>query len=205
MVISLQKGQKVDLTKGNASLNRIMVGLGWDPIEQKSSKGGLFGGLFGGGGGSSSNFDCDASVIMLQNDKLVDKQDLIYFGKTTSNCNSVKHSGDNLTGEGEGDDETIMVELNAIPAKFNKLVFVVNIYDAHKRKQDFGMVRNAYIRVVNPSNNEELIRYNLSENYSGQTALITGELYRHNGDWKFGAVGSATMDKGLTEICARYQ
>lgn len=202
MVVNLQKGQRVDLTKGNAGLSRLQVGLGWDPVEQKKS-GGLFGGLFGGGGGA--NVDCDASVIMLEDDRLVNQEDVVYFGRKTSVDGSIKHSGDNLTGEGAGDDETIFIELGQVPAKYNKLVFVVNIYDAKKRNQDFGMIRNAYIRVLNPSTNEELIRYNLSDDYAGQTALITGEIYRSGSDWKFAAVGTGTTDDGLSGLVNRYR
>ena len=202
MVVNLQKGQRIDLTKGNAGLSRLQVGLGWDPVEQKKS-GGLFGGLFGGGGGA--NIDCDASVIMLEDDRLVNQEDVVYFGRKTSVDGSIKHSGDNLTGEGAGDDETVFIELGQVPAKYNKLVFVVNIYDAKKRNQDFGMIRNAYIRVLNPSTNEELIRYNLSDDYAGQTALITGEIYRSGSDWKFAAVGTGTTDDGLSGLVNRYR
>lgn len=201
MVINLQKGQRVDLTKGNAALGQIMVGLGWDPVTQSS--GGLFGGLFGGG--TAPDIDCDASVIMLQNDRFVAKEDLIYFGNKTSNCGSVVHSGDNLTGDGDGDDETIMIDLKAVPASFNKLIFVVNIYDCVNRKQDFGMIQNAFIRVVNPQTKQELVRYNLTDTYKGLTTLVTGEIYRHNEEWKFAAVGDGTSDCNLSEIVRRYQ
>lgn len=205
MVVNLQKGQRVDLTKGNAGLNRLQVGLGWDPVEKDKKKGGLLGGLFGGGGSAGANVDCDASVLMLQDDRITNQEDVVYFGRKASVDGSVKHSGDNLTGDGSGDDETVFIDLNTVPAKFNKLVFVVNIYEAKKRNQDFGMIKNAYIRVVNPTNNEELIRYNLSENYGGQTALITGEIYRHGSDWKFGAIGTGTTDDGLSGLVNRYR
>ncbi len=194
MVVNLQKGQRVDLTKGNAGLNRIIVGLGWDPVEQKR-------GFFSS---APVNIDCDSSVIMLQNDRLSDNQDIVYFGRLKSECGSVVHSGDNLTGEGNGDDETIIVSLNDIPAKYNKLVFVVNIYDSYNRKQHFGMIRNAYIRIINPTNNQELIRYNLSDDYDGQTSLITGEIYRHNDEWKFAALGNSTQDRSVSELCTRF-
>ena len=194
MVVNLQKGQRVDLTKGNAGLNRIVVGLGWDPVEQKT-------GWFSS---APAEIDCDASVIMLQNDRLFDSEDVVYFGNLTSMCGSVVHSGDNLTGEGDGDDETIIVSLNEVPSEYNKLVFVVNIFGSHNRNQHFGMIQNAYIRVINPANNQELIRYNLSEDYQNQTALITGEIYRHNGEWKFAALGNSTQDRGLADLCARF-
>jgi stress response protein SCP2 len=207
MAISLQKGQRVDLTKGNPGLSKIMVGLGWDPVQSgKSGGGGLFGGLFGGGGaGGGANVDCDASVIMLgANDKIQNNKDVIYFGNLKSNDGSVQHSGDNLTGDGDGDDEQVMVDLSRVPQSVQKLVFVVNIYDCVKRKQHFGMIRNAFIRVVNPSNNNELIRYNLSDDYSGQTSLVVGEIYRHNTEWKFAAVGTGTTAASLSEVVRSY-
>jgi stress response protein SCP2 len=207
MAINLQKGQRVDLTKGNPGLSRIMVGLGWDPVQSgKSGGGGLFGGLFGGGGaGGGANVDCDASVIMLgANDKIQNNNDVIYFGNLKSKDGSVQHSGDNLTGDGDGDDEQVMVDLSRVPASVQKLVFVVNIYDCVKRKQHFGMIRNAFIRVVDPSKNNELIRYNLSDDYSGQTSLVVGEIYRHNTEWKFAAVGTGTTAASLSEVVRSY-
>ncbi|MFK9093359.1 TerD family protein [Bacillus salipaludis] len=202
MAINLQKGQRVDLTKGNPGLSKILVGLGWDPV-QSSGGGGLFGGLFGGGG--AANIDCDASVIMLgANDKLQNNKDVVYFGNLKSNDGSVQHSGDNLTGDGDGDDEQIMVDLSRVPSHIQKLVFVVNIYDCIKRKQHFGMIQNAFIRIVNPSNNQELIHYNLSDNYGGLTCLVTGELYRHGNEWKFAAIGSGTNAASLSEVVRSY-
>ncbi|OMC83643.1 stress protein [Viridibacillus sp. FSL H7-0596] len=204
MGINLQKGQRVDLTKGKADLNRVMVGLGWDPVSQGKS-GGLLGGLFGGGGGNGSNVDCDASVLMLKDGHLKDGQDVVYFGKLKSKCGSVQHSGDNLTGDGDGDDEVVTIDLKSVPADYDKLVFVVNIYDCVKRKQHFGMIQNAYIRVFEPNTGNELIRYNLSDNYADLTTLVTGEIYRHNGEWKFGAIGDGTTDAKLGEVCTRFQ
>jgi stress response protein SCP2 len=202
MAISLQKGQRVDLTKGNPGLSKIMVGLGWDPV-QGGGGGGFLGSLFGGGGGA--NVDCDASVIMLgANDRIQNNQDVIYFGNLKSREGSVQHSGDNLTGAGDGDDEQVLVELSRVPANIQKLVFVVNIYDCVKRKQHFGMIRNAFIRVVNPSNQQELIRYNLSDDYNGKTSLVVGEIYRHNTEWKFAAVGTGTNAASLSEVVRTY-
>ncbi|MDF1510378.1 TerD family protein [Robertmurraya sp. DFI.2.37] len=201
MAINLQKGQRVDLTKGNPGLSRILVGLGWDPVENRG--GGLLGSLFGGGGGS--NIDCDASVIMLgDNDRLRNNNDVIYFGNLKSSDGSIQHTGDNLTGHGDGDDEQINVDLSRIPTHVQKLVFVVNIYDCVKRRQHFGMIRNAYIRIVNPMSGQELIHYNLSEDYSGKTSLIVGEIYRHGSDWKFAAVGTGTTAASLGELVRTY-
>lgn len=202
MAINLQKGQKVDLTKGNPGLSRIMVGLGWDPVENRGG-GGLFGSLFGGGGGS--NIDCDASVIMLsEGDRIRSNADVIYFGNLKSSDGSVQHTGDNLTGHGDGDDEQINVDLSRIPSHIQKLVFVVNIYDCTKRRQHFGMIRNAFIRVVNPMNGQEMIHYNLTEDYSGKTSLIVGEIYRHGTEWKFGAVGTGTTAASLGEVVRSF-
>ncbi len=199
LAISLQKGQRIDLTKGNAGLSNIMVGLGWDPVKAK--RGGFLGGLLGGG---APNVDCDASVIMLEDDKFVGRSNLVYFGNLNSADRSVRHTGDNLTGDGDGDDEQIMVDLHKVPQKINKLVFVVNIYDAIKRNQDFGMIENAFIRVVNASNNEELIKFNLTDDFSGKTSLVAAEIYRSGSEWKFAAVGTGTNDGGLQEITQRY-
>ncbi|MGE7999098.1 TerD family protein [Lysinibacillus sp. NPDC093190] len=206
MGINLQKGQRVDLTKGNANLTRIKVGLGWDPVGQEKS-GGFFGKLFSSGseGGSGRDIDCDASVLMLQNDKVLAGDDVVYFGKLTSKCGSVQHSGDNLTGDGDGDDEVIAIDLSSVPTQYNKLVFIVNIYDAAARNQHFGMIKNAYIRVYDDKTGNELIRYNLTDNYSNLTTLVCGEIYRHNNDWKFAAVGSGTNDIKLGDVVGRYQ
>jgi stress response protein SCP2 len=203
LAIILQKGQKIDLTKGHPGLEKIVVGLGWDPIQKKT--GGLLGGLFGGGGsGGASNMDIDASVIMLQDDKFLGTDNLVYFGNMKSKCGSVMHTGDNTTGQGDGDDEQVIINLKAVPTNINKLVFVVNIYDCVKRKQDFGQVENAFIRVMNSSNNEELLKFSLSENYAGSTSLTVGEIYRNGGEWKFGAVGSGSSDAGLGDMVKRY-
>ncbi|MCD7034708.1 TerD family protein [Metabacillus sp. GX 13764] len=202
MAITLQKGQKIDLTKGNSTLNSMLVGLGWDPVQQSGGKG-LLGGLFGGN--KESNVDCDASVLMLdEKDRLVDKKSVIYFGNLQSKCGSVRHSGDNLTGQGEGDDEQIRIDLQKIPASVHKLVFVVNIYQAVQRKQHFGMIQNAFIRIVDASSNTELAHYNLTDNYSGLTSLFPGEIYRHGNEWKFAAVGQGTKDASIGDIAGRY-
>lgn len=197
MAISLQKGQRIDLTKGKAGLSKLLVGLGWNACIIRR----LFGKLFGGGG---ANIDCDASVLMLENDKMTDSKNVIYFGNLKSRCGGVVHTGDNLTGEGDGDDEQILIDLAKVPAQINKLVFVVNIYDCVRRKQDFGMIQNAFIRVVDQANREELVTYNLRDNYSGRTSLIAAEIYREDGEWKFAAVGEGTNDTKIGDIVNRY-
>lgn len=191
MSISLQKGQKVSLSKDNAGLAKIIVGLGWDEVQQS----------FGGGSGT---IDCDASAILLKNGKFVDKADLVYFGNLRHKSGSIQHMGDNLTGAGEGDDEQIAIDLSSVPADYDKIVIVVNIYQAVKRKQHFGLIQNAFIRLVDARNNNEMCRYNLTENYSDMTAMIFGEVYRYNGEWKFSAVGQGTNDPGLEQLSRRY-
>ena len=193
MAISLQKGQKVSLTKDNEGLNNVMVGLGWDEAPQKR-------GFFS----RSTDIDCDASAFLLKNGKIADKSDIVYFGNLSWRKGCVQHMGDNLTGAGEGDDEQILVKLAEMPADFDRIVFVVNIYQAQKRNQHFGMIRNAFIRLVDGRNNQELCRYNLSENYDEMTAMIFGEIYRHNGEWKFNAIGQATKDNSVGELANRY-
>lgn len=200
MSVSLQKGQKVDLTKGNAGLKRIVVGLGWDAAEPGQKKGGLFSRK-----PKTANIDCDASAIVLSSGgKLVDKKDIVYFGNLNHASGSITHLGDNLTGEGDGDDEQIIIELDRVPASYEKIVMVVNIYQAYERNQHFGMIQNAFIRVVDADTKTELCKYNLSENYEGMTAMVFGEVYRHNGEWKFNAIGQPTQDKGLGELASRY-
>lgn len=195
MAVNLQKGQKVSLKKGDEALKKVVVGLGWD--EAPRAGGGLF-------KGKASPIDCDASVIMLQGGKLHHKDDMIYFGNLKHKSQSVFHQGDNLTGEGDGDDEQIIVDLTQVPATYDRLVIVVNIYDAAKRSQHFGMIQNAFIRIVDFTNNQEMFKFNLSENISGSMALMFGEIYRHNGEWKFNALGQGTIDPGLGELARRF-
>lgn len=196
MSISLKKGQKVSLSKENAALSRVLVGLGWD--EVKRPKGGLF-------AKKPMPIDCDASAILLQGGKMRSQGDLVYFGNLSHKSGTVCHLGDNLTGEGEGDDEQIVVDLAKVPAEYDRIVIVVNIYEAEKRKQHFGMIENAFIRIVDGKNNKEILKYNLTEDYSGMTAMIFGEIYRHNGEWKFNAIGQGTKDTGLGNLVRRYQ
>lgn len=196
MSISLVKGQKIDLTKNNSGLKKLLVGLGWDPVKQ--GKKGFF-----GLGSSAPDVDVDASVIMLRNDKLVSKEDLVYFGNKNSRCGGVIHTGDNLTGGGDGDDEQILIDLSKIPQDVNKIIFVTNIYECIKRKQSFGMIENAFIRIADDSN-KNIAMFNLTEDYNGKTALIVGELYRHNNEWKFNAIGEGTQDISLSDMLKKY-
>ncbi|WP_026829440.1 TerD family protein [Exiguobacterium artemiae] len=200
MSINLTKGQKIDLTKGNNNLQNLTVGLGWDPIQQQPT--GFLSRLLGN---SNNEIDCDATVFMLDsNGKIQRSEDVIYFGKLKSDCNSVIHTGDNLTGEGDGDDEQLLISLNKIPTNIHRLLFVVNIYECTNRGQHFGMIKNAYIRIEDSTNKKELLKFNLSSNFSGLTSLIAGELYRHNNDWKFNAIGDGTHDTSINEISKRF-
>ncbi len=181
MSINLQKGQKIDLTKGTNGLRHIMVGLGWD--EAKAPKG-FLGGLFGK---KVPDIDCDASALLCDVDGHY--KDMVYYGNLQMPDGSVVHQGDNLTGKGDGDDEEIIVDLSKMNSQYGKIVFVVNIYDAKNRNQHFGMIENAFIRLVDMDNNTEICRYNLSDNYSGMEGLIVGEIYKKDNEWKFNAIG----------------
>lgn len=188
MPINLSKGQKVDLTKGNPGLQNIRVGLGWDVNAFDSG----------------ADFDLDAAAFMVgENGKCPTEQEFIFYGNLSHSSGSVKHLGDNLTGEGEGDDEQIEIDLAKIPENISKVAFTVTIYDSDTRNQNFGQVSNAFIRIVDESSNEEIIRYDLGEDFSIETAVVVGELYRHNGEWKFNAIGSG-FQGGLAALCGHY-
>ncbi|WP_314172448.1 TerD family protein [Streptomyces winkii] len=173
MGVSLSKGGNVSLTKEAPNLTAVIVGLGWDARTT-----------------TGSDFDLDASALLANAEGKVSKdQNFVFFNNLKSPDGSVEHTGDNLTGEGEGDDEVIKVNLAGVPADVEKIVFPVSIYEAESRQQSFGQVRNAFIRVVNQADNNELARYDLSEDASTETAMVFGELYRHGAEWKFRAIG----------------
>lgn len=188
MPVCLQKGQKVSLTKGNPGLTKVVVGLGWDVNA------------FDTGG----SFDLDAAAFMLTDSGKVSCQnDFIYYGNLTHPSGSVQHQGDNLTGVGEGDDEQIRIDLSKVPANITKIAFTVTIYDAEARHQNFGQVNNAFVRIYNEANGEELLRYDLGEDFSIETAAVFGELYKHGDEWKFNAIGSGYQG-GLAALCNNY-
>ncbi len=188
MPISLSKGQKVDLTKGNPSLKNIMVGLGWDVNAFDSG----------------ADFDLDAAAFMVgENGKCPTEKEFVFYGNLEHPSGSVQHQGDNLTGAGDGDDEQILVDLGKIPANVARIAFTVTIYEAETRRQNFGQVSNAFIRIVDEASGQELIRYDLGEDFSIETAVVVGELYRHNGEWKFNAIGSG-FQGGLAALCGHY-
>lgn len=195
MSVNLQKGQKVELKKSNGGvLRRVMVGLGWDEVQQSR-------GFFAA---KPQDIDCDASAFACMNGRLADVSDVVYFRNLQHKSNAIKHMGDNLTGAGDGDDEQIMVDLASLPMNYDKIVFVVNIYQAMQRKQHFGLIRNAFIRICDAETSQELCKYNLSENYTNMTAMVFGELYRYNGSWKFNAIGQATQDNSVADLAKRF-
>ena len=183
-MISLSKGQKVDLTKGNAGIRRLLIGLGWQ------SKG--------------SDFDLDTAAFLLNaTGKATGDNDFIFYGNLRHSSGCVEHKGDNLTGNGGGDAEQILVDLGRVPGNIEKIDFTATIYEAEKRRQNFGMVQNAYIRVVNADTQQELLRYDLGNQFSLETAVVVAEIYRYKGEWKFNAIGSGYQG-GLAALCKSF-
>ena len=188
MPINLSKGQKVDLTKGNPGLDSILAGLGWDTNR------------YDGG----HDFDLHVSIFMTNEQGKVDTDtNFVFYNNPKDAAGSVVYSGDNRTGEGEGDDETVNITLSKVPADVAKISFTVTIHEAQARGQNFGQVSNAYIRIVDTAKNEELLRYDLGEDYSIETAIVVAELYRHGGEWKFAAIGSG-FQGGLEALCRNF-
>ena len=188
MGVCLSKGQKVSLTKGNPGLKKVVVGLGWDVNA------------FDTGG----DFDLDASAFLLTDTgKVSAQEDFVFYGNLKHPSGAVEHLGDNLTGAGDGDDEQIKINLELIPANISKIAFTATIYDAATRNQNFGQVSNAFIRIYNEETGEEMLRYDLGEDFSIETAVVFGEMYRNNGEWKFNAIGSGYQG-GLAALCGSY-
>ena len=188
MAIQLKKGQKIDLTKGNPGLKQIRLGLGWDTN------------MFDGG----DDFDLDVSLFMVgKSGKVEQDEDFIFYNNLKHPSEAVEHLGDNRTGDGDGDDEEILVDFSKMPDRIEKIAVTVTIYEAKERRQNFGQVNNSYVRVVNSDNEEELLRYDLGEEFSIETAIVVCEIYRHNGEWKFSAVGSG-FEGGLEALCRSY-
>lgn len=188
MAVSLQKGQKVSLTKDNPGLNNVVIGLGWD-INQ-----------FDTGG----DFDLDACAFLLgDNGRVTRSEDFVFFGNLVHPSGGVQHMGDNKTGVGEGDDEQIRIDLSKIPDSISRVAITVTIYESEQRRQNFGQVNNAFIRIYNEQTGEEMFRYDLGEDFSIETAAVFGELYKNNGEWKFNAIGSG-FQGGLAALCANY-
>ena len=187
MGVSLSKGGNVSLTKEAPGLTAVIIGLGWDIRTT-----------------TGTDFDLDASALLLDaSGKVSSDANFIFFNNLKSPDGSVEHTGDNLTGEGEGDDEVIKVSLATVPAEVDKIVFPVSIYEGNTRSQSFGQVRNAFIRVVNQADNAEIARYDLSEDASTETAMVFGELYRNGAEWKFRAVGQGYAS-GLAGIASDF-
>lgn len=201
MSINLQKGQKINLSKeSHGGLNKVMVGLGWDEVPQKR-------GFFAP---KPQDIDCDAFAILLGYDgKLLNhatdlKQCTVFFNNLTWPGGSIQHMGDNLTGAGDGDDEQIFVDLQRVPREVGTIVFAVNIYKALERNQHFGMIRNAFIRVVDHERNIELCKFNLNENYNNMTALVAGALMRTDSGWEFITDGNAARVESLVNVVAAF-
>lgn len=187
MALSLNKGGNLSLTKTDPNLNKLLIGLGWD--ERATS---------------GAEFDLDASIFLLSSaGKVRGDYDFIFYNQLKSDNGAVEHTGDNRTGEGDGDDEVIKVNLSQVPAEVDKIVVTVTIHDAQQRNQNFGQVANAFIRVVNEESGTEVVRFDLAEDYSIETAMVFGEVYRHNGEWKFRAVGQG-YSGGLQAMCQQY-
>jgi tellurium resistance protein TerD len=187
MALSLQKGGNLSLSKADPSLTKILVGLGWD---ERTTDG--------------SAFDLDASAFLLTaTGKVRGDADFIFYNQLKSTDGSVEHTGDNRTGQGDGDDESMKVDLSKVPMEIEKIAFTVTIHDADARRQNFGQVANAFIRVVNDLSGTEIVRYDLAEDYSTETAMVFGELYRHNSEWKFRAVGQGYAG-GLKAMCDQF-
>lgn len=187
MALSLQKGGNLSLSKTDPSLTKILVGLGWDPRATDGTE-----------------FDLDASAFLLAaGDKVRGESDFIFYNQLRSPEGAVEHTGDNRTGEGEGDDEVVKVDLSLVPADVQKIAFTVTIHDADVRNQNFGQVSNSFIRIVNEVSGAEIVRYDLAEDASTETAMIFAELYRHNGEWKFRAVGQGYAG-GLKALANNY-
>ncbi len=188
MPISLQKGQKVSITKGNPGLTKVVVGLGWD-VNQ-----------FDTGG----DFDLDTAAFLLADTGKVSRpEDFVFFGNLKHPSGCAEHLGDNLTGAGDGDDEQIRINLSLVPENISKIAFSVTIYESEQRRQNFGQISHAFIRIYNEVNGEELLRYDLGEDFSIETAAVFGELYKNNGEWKFNAIGSGYQG-GLAALCVNY-
>lgn len=188
MPVCLSKGQKVSLTKDNPGLKKVVVGLGWD-VNRYDTGG---------------DFDLDASAFLLtESGKVARQEDFVFYGNSKDPSGAVQHMGDNRTGEGEGDDEQIVIDLTKVPSNITKIAITVTIYDAEGRRQNFGQVNNSFIRIYDEQNNQELLRYDLEEDFSIETAAVFGELYKNNGEWKFNAIGSGYQG-GLAALCASY-
>ena len=182
MAVMLRKGEGVNLKKDAPNLDKVMIGLGWDPIR----------GFFG------SNMDIDASVICIDDKDACES--IVYYGKLEHRSGAIKHQGDNLTGEGDGDDEQIMITLSKIPSNVKKLSIIINIYQAYARHQHFGKVKNCFVRAVDMSTGKELVHYDVDGNFDGDTGIFVADIYRHNGEWKFKAIGNGVKVSDISEM-----
>lgn len=188
MVINLQKGQRIDLTKSNPGLKKVLIGLGWDTNKYHGS----------------ADFDLDVSVFPVnEHGKVQHEGDFVFYNNLVSQDGSIEHMGDNRTGEGDGDDEVIKIDFSKISPHIKRIGITVTIYEAEERRQNFGQVSNSFARIVNEETGQEIARFDLGEDFSIETAVVVGELYLHNGEWKFEAIGSG-FSGGLAALCRNY-
>lgn len=188
MGIDLQKGQRIDLTKTNPGLKKVLVGLGWDINKYHGT----------------AEFDLDVSVFPVnENGKVQNEGDFVFYNNLTSQDGSIQHTGDNRTGEGDGDDESVSIDFPLVSPHIKRIGITVTIHEADQRHQNFGQVSNAYARILNAETEAELARFDLGEDFSIETAVVVGEFYLHNGEWKFEAIGSG-FSGGLADLCRNY-
>lgn len=182
MAVTLAKGQSINLKKESANLKRVLIGLGWDPMKS----------LFG------PQMDIDASVICIDTNGR--HESTVYYGRLTHSSGAIRHYGDNLTGDGDGDDEQIEINLDAVPANIARLSIIINIYSASSRNQHFGKVKNCFVHASDKATNKELVRYNVDGNFDGMTGIFVADVYRHNGEWKFKAIGEGVKVDGINDM-----
>ena len=205
-VINLSKMPSIDLSKGGKGLHQVVVGLGWDPVSEmpnNDQKKGFFAKLLGSASISNAHdIDCDAFALRLTNGLIQSNDDVVYFGHLHTQDNSIRHTGDNLTGDGDGDDETINIDLDKV--KSDSVLIAVNIYRGKAKNQHFGMLQNAYVRIVDSSTNQELCRYTLDDKYNNYVTVIFGELCKNNNEWSFTAKGEAVNAGSISEVVRMY-
>lgn len=210
-IVNLSKGGVVNLSKTTPSLSKVVVGLGWDPADNSDTapKKGFFSKLFGSSiepSRSAQTIDCDAFAILLVDGKYRGQGDIVYFNHLRHDSGAVIHCGDNLTGDGDGDDEQIIINLKDLPSRYTEVVLAVNIYSAHSKHQTFGDIKNAFIRLVDSSNNAEICRYNISNEseYTNKTAVVMGKVEKVNGEWQFKALGEGYDIANIGELASKY-
>lgn len=189
MAVKLTKGATVNLKKDAPNLKKVLIGLGWDPIKKSR-------GFFGRG--SDADMDIDASVICIDSNN--QKESVVYYGDLKHRSGAIKHCGDNLTGDGDGDDEQIIIDLDKIPSNIERLAVIINIYQAYSRGQHFGNVENCFVHADDMDTNKELVRYDIDGNFDGKTGIFVADIYRYNGEWKFKAIGEGVKVGAISDM-----